>query len=87
MWCPTRKLFKFVIMDMQAEKLGLIQWLAQLSDESMIAKIKALRNEKSDWWDDISLEEKAEIEEGLLQADKGEVKPHSEIRKKYEKWL
>ena len=87
MWCPTRKLFKFVIMDMQAEKLGLIQWLAQLSDESMIAKIKALRNEKSDWWDDISLEEKAEIEEGLLQADKGELKPHSEIRKKYKKWL
>jgi predicted transcriptional regulator len=74
-------------MNMQAEKLGLIQWLAQLTDERMIIKIKALRNEKSDWWDIITAEEKAEIEEGLLQADKGEVKPNSEIRKKYEKWL
>jgi len=80
----NKKLFNFVPMDMQAEKLGLIQWLAQLTDEGMIAKIKALRNENDDWWDKITAEEKAEIEEGLLQADQGEVKPHSEIRKKYE---
>ena len=74
-------------MDLQAEKLGLIQWLAQLTDESMIAKIRALRSEQEDWWDQITVEEKAEIEEGLLQADQGEVKSHSEIRMKYEKWL
>ncbi|MBI1316530.1 hypothetical protein GC167_06680 [bacterium] len=74
-------------MNLQAEKLGLIQWLAQLTDESVIAQIKALRDEKGDWWDKITAEEKAEIEEGLLQADKGDVQPHSEIRKKYEKWL
>jgi len=74
-------------MDMQAEKLGLIQWLAQLTDESMIAKLKALRSEQEDWWGQITAEEKAEIEEGLLQADRGEVKSHSEIRKKYERWL
>lgn len=74
-------------MDIQAEKLGLIQWLAQLTDESMIAKIKSLRNEKGDWWDSISVEEKAGIEEGLAQADKGEVKSHDEVRDKYKKWL
>ena len=49
----------------------------------MIAKIKALRNKKADWWDEITDLEKAEIEEGLLQADNGEVKTHSEIRKKF----
>lgn len=74
-------------MDMKAEKLGLIQWLAQLTDERMIVKILALRKEQEDWWDQITAEEKAEIEEGLLQADRGEVKSHSEIRKKYERWL
>lgn len=74
-------------MDMKAEKLGLIQWLAQLTDESMIVKILALRKEQEDWWDQITAEEKAEIEEGLLQADRGEVKSHSEIRKRYERWL
>lgn len=34
-------------MDLQAEKLDLIQWLAQLTDEKLIHKIKALRNEKA----------------------------------------
>jgi putative addiction module component (TIGR02574 family) len=34
-------------MNLQAEKLDLIQWLAQLSDEKLIHKIKALRNEKA----------------------------------------
>ena len=80
-------LLKFVHMDIQSEKLGLIQWLVQLTDESMIARIRALQNEKMDWWNCISDDEKAEIEEGLLQADQGEVTPHSEILKKYEKWL
>jgi len=35
-------------MDLRAEKLDLIQWMAQLSDEKVIRKIKALRNEKLD---------------------------------------
>ena len=83
----AKKTVTFVGMDIQAEKLGLIQWLAQLSDEDVIAKIKALRSEQADWWDEISTEEKAEIAEALLQADQGDTKSHAEIRKKYEKWL
>ena len=39
---------KIKIMDLRAEKLDLIQWMAQLSDEKVIRKIKALRNEKLD---------------------------------------
>ena len=38
---------KMKTMDLRAEKLDLIQWLAQLSDENVIRKIKALRNEKA----------------------------------------
>lgn len=34
-------------MDLRAEKLDLIQWLAQLSDESIISKIKELRNKNA----------------------------------------
>lgn len=41
-----------------------------------------------DWWDEISAEERAEIEEGLVQADKGELVPHKEVMLKYyKKWL
>ena len=82
-----KKWVYFWIMDIKAEKLGLIQWLAQLTDERVIAKIKALRNEETDWWDEISAVEKAEIEEGLAQADRGETTPHAEIIEKYKKWL
>jgi predicted transcriptional regulator len=72
-------------MDIKAEKLDLIQWLAQLTDVNVIEQIKALRKEKSDWWQEISEEERAEIEEGLAQADRGEVKSHEEVMAKYDK--
>jgi putative addiction module component (TIGR02574 family) len=39
------KRINFVNMDIRAEKLDLIQWMAQLSDETIVRKIKALRNE------------------------------------------
>jgi predicted transcriptional regulator len=74
-------------MDVQAEKLGLIQWLTELSDENVIAKIKALREGKIDWWEQISAEERAEIDEGIAQADRGELKSHDEAMAKYQKWL
>jgi predicted transcriptional regulator len=36
--------------------------------------------------DDIDPEEQKEIEEGLRQADRGEVTPHEEVMSKYQKW-
>ena len=74
-------------MDIQAEKLNLIEWLTRLTDERVIAKIKTLQNSEADWWDEISTEEKAEIEEAILQADQGEFIPHAEVQEKYKKWL
>jgi predicted transcriptional regulator len=40
-----------------------------------------------DWWDTISDEEREEIEQGLTEADRGEVIPHEEVMAKYKKWL
>lgn len=37
---------KAIAMDLQSEKLSLIQWLTQLSDKTVINKIIAIRNEK-----------------------------------------
>lgn len=90
----AKKTVTFVGMDIQAEKLGLIQWLAQLSDENVIAKIKSLKNETA---------QEVVLESGLVaesdaafnlayqkaEEDKaaGRVKPHADIRKKYDKWL
>ena len=75
-------------MDIQAEKLRLIEWLASLKDSNTISELIAFKKSKEvDWWDEISAEEKVDIDEGLAQADRGEVVPHKEVMAKYDKWL
>lgn len=75
-------------INIETKKLALIQWLTSLNDVSMIDKIIELKQEETkDWWNEISDEEKESIEKGLSDAESGKLKPHSEIRKKYEKWL
>jgi predicted transcriptional regulator len=74
-------------MDIQTEKLNLIKWLTEVKEPSVIERFIALKNDQQmDWWDQIDADEKAEIEEGLLQADKGEVFSHEEVMAKYQKW-
>jgi predicted transcriptional regulator len=41
--------------------------------------------DQPDWWDEISEDERTEIEEGLAQADRGEVLSHEEVMAKYKK--
>ncbi len=75
-------------MDIQAEKLDLIKWLADIEEPAVLQKLIALKNDQqTDWWDLIDDEEKAEIEEGLAEADRGNVIPHEEVMAKYKKWL
>ena len=77
-----------VDFNIESKKLALIQWLTSLNDVSMIDKILELKQkETKDWWNETSDEEKESIEKGLSDAESGNLKPHSEIRKKYEKWL
>lgn len=74
--------------NIETKKLALIQWLTSLNDVSMIDEILELKNKESkDWWNETSDEEKESIEKGLSDAESGNLKPHSEIRKKYENWL
>ncbi|MFO7447910.1 MAG: hypothetical protein R6W90_16220 [Ignavibacteriaceae bacterium] len=76
-------------MNLETEKLKLIEWIAGLNDDSTIEKIKTLKDHhnQSDWWNEISEEEKAAIEKGLEDIKQGRVTPHEEMKKKYAKWL
>jgi len=75
-------------MDIQSEKLQLIEWLAGLNDAKVLSEFITLKKKKEvDWWDRISAEEREEIQIGLAQADKGEVIPHEEVMVKCKKWL
>lgn len=74
-------------MDIQAEKLQLIEWLARLNNTTTLKRFITLKKEQEkDWWDQLSKEEKAEIEEGLAQADRGQVVSHKEVMAKYKRW-
>jgi predicted transcriptional regulator len=72
-------------MDIQAEKIQLIEWLAALNKPSIIKKIISLKEKETDWWDEISAEEKSEIEEGFAQADRGQLVPHQKVMNRYKK--
>lgn len=75
-------------VNIQDKKIELIQWLSTLNDESIIEKIMKLReSERSDWWREVSKEEKKSIDKGIKDADSGKLEPHSNVKKLYEKWL
>ena len=75
-------------VNIQNKKIELIQWLSTLNDPSIIEKIIKLREqEKSDWWDEISVSEKKSLEKGIKDADAGNLNSQSDVKKIYEKWL
>jgi len=77
-------------MNIQTEKLGLIEWIARLNDSSVIEKIKQIHDDYSksvDWWDEISSNEKESIERGLKDISEGKVHSHQTAKKIYEKYL
>lgn len=74
--------------NIQERKLELIQWVSVIEDVELIDKLSAFKEaESSDWWNEISDEEKASIQKGVQDADAGRIKSHTEAKAIYEKWL
>ncbi|HRG08819.1 MAG TPA: hypothetical protein PLJ08_09600 [Cyclobacteriaceae bacterium] len=84
----TTKL-KTKISNPEKEKLEIIKWVTNLSDDTALERLRLLRTQskKIDWWEHISEAEQASIEKGLDDIKAGRVKPHNEAKKLYEKWL
>jgi hypothetical protein len=78
---------KFDKMDIQAEKLNLLQTIMNITDEGLIMDVKAfLSTRKGDWFDELSEDQQKDVLEGLAEADRCETIPHSEAVKKFSKW-
>jgi predicted transcriptional regulator len=78
------------IMNIQTEKLGLIEWISKLNDSSIIEKLKSIKEDYSrsrDWWDSLNKEELDSIERGLKDLKEGKVHSHETARNVYEKYL
>ena len=71
-------------MDIQLEKLELIKMLAETDDQSIIASIKKIfSSNKKDFWEELSQEQRDEIEESDRQIDRGEFVLFEDVMKKY----
>jgi hypothetical protein len=75
-------------MNIAAEKLDLLQTIMNSNDEGLIMDVKAFlyNRGEADWFDELSNEQQKDVIEGIAQADKGEVVPHSEVVKLFSKW-
>ena len=75
-------------LELRNKKIKIINWLESTENSTLIEKIFELtKAEDSDWWEKVSELEKKSIEEGILDADQGKLKLHSEAKKIYGKWL
>ncbi len=69
-------------MDIQATKTELMHLLLQTEDVSILEKIKnVFKTEKKDWWDELSDLQKAEIEEGEREIERGEFVTWEDLKK------
>ena len=74
-------------MNIQTEKLNILQTIMASNDEGFIMDIKAfLSNRKTDWFDELTEDQQRDIFEGLAEANRGETVPHSEAVKLFGKW-
>jgi hypothetical protein len=71
-------------MDLQSEKLSLLQQIINSDDESLISDIKSLINTRDyDWFDVLSSSQQNDIREGISQLDRGESFSHEEAKKRF----
>ena len=77
-------------MNIQTEKLNLIEWISKLNDTTIIDKLRKLKDDYSkskDWWDTLKKEEIDSINRGLKDFEEGRTHSHDTARKVYEKYL
>ena len=77
-------------MNIQTEKLSLIEQISKLNDISIIEKLKSISEDyikSKDWWDTLNKEELESIERGLKDLEDGKIHSHETARKVYEKYL
>jgi hypothetical protein len=76
-------------MNATAQKLDLIHWITELKEPDILNMLETIKEQslKNDWWDTVSGKERTAIKKGLEDVKAGQVVSHSEVKKRYEKWL
>ncbi|OOV27034.1 hypothetical protein BXU11_11860 [Flavobacterium sp. LM5] len=73
-------------MNLATRKYNFIQELSTV-DEDLMEKLELLvKASKKDWYSDLSVKEKEEIEIGISQAENNDLVSHTTIMDKFAKW-
>lgn len=86
---------KFVINELDMETAELLDeeisrylpCLIMKQKEAVLTVIKTFADQQHDWWDEIGDEQKQAIDRSLEEMNDGKLTLHSEVMKKYEKWM
>jgi len=71
-------------MNIQAEKLNVLQQIINSDDINLIKDIKSLISNRSmDWFDGLSKSKQNDVTEGIIQLDSGTVFSHEEAKKRF----
>jgi len=71
-------------MNIQAEKLNVLQQIINSDDVNLIRDIKSLiNNREMDWFDGLSKSQQNDVTEGLSQLDSGNFFSHEEAKKRF----
>ncbi len=73
-------------MGYETIKLELIEWLTNLQDVHTIEYLKIVKDSRtsgSDWWDDLTEDQKNAIESGVEEIKEGKIVAHEDVVKKY----
>jgi len=75
---------KTEVMNQDRTKLEIMNLLLKISDEKALLRIKkVLEDEYTDWWDELSQDEKSEIQLGLNQANNKEYTDLDSVMKRF----
>ena len=55
--------------------------------KTVLSVVKTFMEDKKDWWDEISEEQRQAIDKSLAEMKAGKLTLHNEVMKKYKKWL
>lgn len=71
-------------MDLQAEKLNVLQQIINSDDLNLIRDIKNLLNARElDWFEELSETQQKDVETGISQLNKGNFLTHEEVKSKF----
>lgn len=70
-------------MDIQTSKIELVKLILNIENSDFIQKVSDfIRNEKSDFWNELSITEQNEIRKGIEDLNKGKRIEYSDFLKK-----